>query len=184
MGLDLDGTLTLSATAVGTEHIDLGPLQDLSDKQPCAVSFPFVPVVSYDDLGGVVIEDMEPPQVFLTELLSEEEEVAGAVPMVIQGIVEYSVADFLFQLLDFPTMAGESLELKVRVSDNGRYFLPFSTSEDGDGSVDELPEGPWSVMVVNGAGQTWTVPNTFGQAEMNPTGGFDPSTQGATVVFR
>ncbi|HCH65013.1 MAG TPA: hypothetical protein DFR83_19575, partial [Deltaproteobacteria bacterium] len=184
VGMSTDGTLTLAATAVGTEYIELGPLQDLSDKQPCAVSFPFVPVVSYDDAGAVIIEDMEPPQVFFTEILSAEDAASGTSPMVIQGIVDYSVADFLFQLLNFPTMAGESLELTVRVSENGRYYLPFSVSDDGDGSVDELPEGPWSVMVVNGAGQTWTVPNTFGQAETNPTEGFDPATQGATVVIR
>lgn len=184
VGVAPDGGIVLAATAVGTQYVDLGPVQNLEDKQPCAVSFPFVPVVSYDDSGAVTIEDMEPPQVFLTEILSEEEMAAGASPMTIQGIVDYSIEEFLLQLLQFPTMAGEKVEMTVRISDNGRYFLPFSTSETGDGPVSELPEGPWAVMVVNGAGQTWTVPNRYGLAERSPTGGFDPETQGATVMIR
>ncbi len=184
VGLDADGTLVLAATVVGTEYLELGPLQDLEDKQPCRVSFPFVPVVSYDENGSVSVDDMEPPLVFFTQILDPADEAAGAAPVVIQGIVEYSVEQFLFQLLSNSSMPGEALELSVRISENGRYFLPFSSSATGDGLVSELPAGPWAVTVVNAAGQTWTVPNEFGQAETNPTGGFVPATQGASVVFR
>jgi hypothetical protein len=184
VGLDPDGSVTLASTAVGTEYLEIGPVQNVDEKQTCAVSFPFVPVVSYDATGAVIVEDMEPPLVYFTEILSEERVAAGESPMVVQGIVDYSIEEFLFQLLTFPTMAGERVEMEVRISENGQYFLPFSTSETGDGPVDALPSGPWSVMVVNGAGQTWTVPNTFGKAETNPTDGFVPATQGATVVIR
>ena len=104
--------------------------------------------------------------------------------MVVQGIVEYAVEDFLFQLLNHPTMAGEQTELVVRLAEDGRFWFPFSTTEGGDGSVEALPEGPWAVTVVNAAGQTWMVPNEFGAAEANPTGGFEPESQRAMVMLQ
>ena len=84
-----DGVLQLEATAVGTEYLSLGPIQNLDAKVDCAVSFPFVPLVSYDATGAPSVEGFEPPAVYLTQLLDDDALAAGQVPMVIEGIVEY-----------------------------------------------------------------------------------------------
>lgn len=182
--VDRTGELRLGATVVGTEYLELAPLQNLDDKQDCAVSFPFVPIVSYDDTGAPVIEGFQPPQVILTQLLSDEEAAAGAEPVRIQGIVNYDVNTLGVQLLFDSSRPAETLELSVSLAQDGRYFVPFSTSPDGDGAVTSLPAGPWAVTVVNAAGQTWTVPNEAGSEETAPELGFVPATQGVVVMLQ
>jgi len=175
-----EGTVTLASTAVGTAHIELQPVQDVDAKVPCAVSFPFYPVVSYDEAGEPVIEGFDTPIVVFTEL----DPPADRASMQIAGFVDYDLNALGVQLLLNPSFLPEMTELEVRISKNGRYWDAFSTTPDGDGDVTELPSGPWGVTVVNFAGQPWTVPNEFGASESNPRFGFQPSTQLATVIFQ
>jgi len=182
VGLARDGTLHLASTVVGTEYLTLGPLQDLDDKSECGVAFTFYPLVSYDATGAPSVDGFIPPDVFLTQILDDAALARGDTPIVIQGIVEYDFLALVGQLLVNDAFPGESLDLTVRFAEDGQYFLPFSDTPSG--SMSSLPDGPWAVTVVNVAGQTWTVPNTFGAGETNPTGGFVPATQNAKVVLQ
>jgi hypothetical protein len=186
VGLPRDGLLHLQATAVGSEYLNLVPLQDLERKFDCAVSFPFVPIVTWSDTGEPTVDDFEAPIVYLTQVLDEDERAEGVEPIVIEGVVEYDdlYLSLLRQLLSDASRPAESLDLMVRFGQGGRYSVPFSTADGGDGELDSLPDGPWAVTVVNAAGQTWTVPNTFGAAETDPAYGFVPATQAATVVLQ
>ena len=186
VGLPRDGLLHLQATAVGSEYVDLVPLQDLDRKLDCAVSFPFVPIVSLSDAGEPTVDGFETPTVYLSQVLDEEERAQGVEPIVIEGVVETDALylSLLGQLLADASRPAETLELLVRFGQDGRYSVPFSTAEGGDGDMDSLPDGPWAVTVVNAAGQTWTVPNTFGAAETHPAYGFVPATQAATVMLQ
>ena len=179
VGMSRDGVLSLGSTAVGTEHIELMPVQDVDAKVPCAVSFPFYPQVSYDEAGEPVIEGFDTPIVVFTELMPPE----SRAPMQVAGFVDYDVNTLGVQLLLQPEFLAEMTEIDVRISEGGRYWNAFSTSPDGDGDVADLPEGPWAVTVINVAGQPWTVPNEFGSSETSPRHGFVPDTQVATVMF-
>jgi hypothetical protein len=175
-----DGTVTLASTAVGTEHIELQPVQDLDAKIPCAVSFPFYPQVSYDDAGEPIIEGFDTPIVVFTELAPP----ADRAPMQIGGFVAYDITTLGVQLLVAPEFLAEMTEIEVSISQGDRYWNAFSSSPGGDGDVADLPAGPWAVTVINVAGQPWTVPNEFGSAESSPRFGFMPATQVASVMFQ
>ncbi len=189
VSVTVDGSIVLSSTAVDVAKLDggrfqLGPVQDPTNRQPCAVAFPFVPLLSTSETGETVLDGFEPPRVIFRELWADwpEDPPADFVPHVFQGIVDFDTRALSLQLLADTSRPPETTELSVKVSSDGLATLPFASAPSVPFS--ELPRGPYAVTVINAAGQTWTVPNVDGGllAE-DPQGAFQPEYQLATIVL-
>lgn len=182
VGLSRDGAVTLASTAVSTEWLELGPVQDLSAPVPCGVGFLVEPLLNENPDGTTELLGFEPPQVVFT-LLDDDGAVADP-PVIVEGVVAYDGLPLFEQLTADDSRAPELTELSVSIGQDGRYWLPFSTTDGGDGAVADLPSGPWAITVINAAGQSWTVPNTGAGLSSRSTADFSPESQLAAVVLQ